>query len=273
MMPNSRMAYLSAAAESQSNIAWLFQYRELFRNLIAKELKVKYRGSIIGILWSLVNPLMIIAVYSVAFNFILRIPLENYALFLVIGVLHWNVFAASTMASADAIIANANLIHKVKFPRLVLPLSIVAFQFIQLALALVAFGVAYLPLGGEVWTGLLAYPGILVLQACFVAGVSMGVAALTVFYRDLKHLVEVGLMLLFWLTPIIYNFTMIPEFARIWFRLNPMVSFVISYQDILYLQEWPSLGNWMFMIGLTGAVLALGYWIFQRLQHRFAEEV
>lgn len=263
------MATVSSLAEPSE----ILRYRELLRNLIAKELKLKYRGSIIGILWSLVSPLLTIIVYSIAFRYIIRIPLDNYPLFLVIGVLHWNFFAAASMASTEVILGNANLIHNVNFPRVILPISSVVFHFIQLVLALAAFMLAYVPLGGELWMGLLVYPVVLVLQGFFVAGVAMGVSALTVFYRDLKHLIEVGLMLLFWLTPIIYNFTMIPESMRIWFRVNPMVSFTVSYQDILYLQNIPSLGNWVFMIGLTLIVFLLGYVIFQRQQHRFAEEL
>lgn len=274
MKPISSTARVDPApATVVHDLAALYRYRELLRNLVAKELKLKYRGSVLGLLWSLLNPLFMIVVYTLAFRFIVRIPLENYPLFLVIGLLHWNFFASSTLAATDAVISNANLIRKIYFPRVILPIATVVFQFIQLLLTLIVFALAYLPLGGQLWAGLAVYPLSLILQVLFVIGVALGVSALTVFYRDLKHLIEVGLLLLFWLTPIIYNFTMIPESAQPWFRLNPMVPFVIAYQDLFYLQEWPSLGNWALMVLWTIAALGLGYVLFRRLEGRFAEEL
>jgi len=250
----------------------LYRYRELLRNLVAKELKLKYRGATIGVLWSLLNPLLTILVYTVAFKYVLRIPLENYPLFLVVGLLHWNFFAASTLASADAILGNAHLLKQILFPRAILPLATVLFQLAQFLLAFVPFLLLYVPLGGHFWVGQLLYPPALLLQIAFTVGVALAVSVLTVFFRDLKHLVEVLLLLLFWLTPIIYNFTLIPGEARLFFRLNPMVSFVIVYQDLFYLGEWPSLGNWGLMLFWAGVSLGIGYTLFRRMEWRFPEE-
>ena len=255
-----------------SDLRALYRYRELLRNLVAKELKLKYRGATIGVLWSLLNPLLTILVYTVAFKYVLRIPLENYPLFLVIGLLHWNFFAASTLASADAIVGNAHLLKQILFPRAILPLATVLFQLAQFALAFVPFLLLYLPLGGHFWAGQLLYPLALLLQIAFTLGVALGVSTLTVFFRDLKHLVEVLLLLLFWLTPIVYNFTLVPEEARLFFRLNPMVPFVIVYQDLFYLGEWPSLGNWGLMLWWAVIALGVGYTLFRRMEWRFPEE-
>lgn len=251
----------------------IFRYKELLRNLVAKELKVKYRGSVLGFSWSLLHPLLLIVVYALAFRFIMRIPLESYPLFLMIGILHWGFFSSSTIAATGAILGNANLIRNIGFPRAILPLAVVAFQFLQLLFAMVVFFLVYLPLGGQLWFGLLIYPLILSLQGLFVVGVAFGVSALTVIYRDLRHLAEVGLMLLFWVTPVIYNFTMVPESAQLWFRLNPMVPFVISYHDVFYLHEWPSLSNWALMIFWALITLGLGYFVFRHWEDRFAEEL
>ena len=271
---NIMQAQLSRSSSAfPSNVIQLFGYKELLRNLVAKELKVKYRGSALGFLWSLLHPLLLIVVYALAFRFILRIPLENFPLFLVIGVLHWGFFSSSTIAATEAILGNANLIRQIYFPRMILPLSVVSFQLLQLLFAMVVFFVVYIPLGGQLWWGLCLYPLLLVLQGLFVVGVALGISALTVFYRDLKHLAEVGLMLLFWLTPIVYNFTMIPETAQLWFRLNPMVPFVISYHDIFYLHEMPSFGNWALMVFWAWMALWVGYLLFRRREDRFAEEL
>lgn len=249
----------------------LLKYRELLRNLVAKEFKLKYRGSALGFLWSLMNPLLMIIVYSIAFRFILRIPLEDFTLFLVIGLLHWNFFASTTIAATDAIIGNSNLINKIYFPRQVLPLSVVVFQLITFGLTMIVFIFAYLPLGGEFWIGQLIYPFIVLLQVVFVLGISLAISALNVFYRDLKHLIDVLLLMLFWLTPIIYNFTMIPDWARNWFRLNPMVAFAIPYQDLFYLREWPSLVNWAMMFFWAISAIVIGYYLFGRVKNRFPE--
>lgn len=255
--------------------ARIVQYRELLRNLVAKDLKLKYRGSALGFVWSLLNPLLMIVVYSIAIGFIMRVQneLEHYSLFLITGILHWGFFAASFLSATDAVTQNANLIHKINFPRMILPISAVAFQFVQMAVALAVFMIAYPWLGGKFWMGFLFYPLVLVLQGLMIIGLALGISALTVFYRDLKHLVEVGLMLLFWLTPIIYKFTMIPEDARIWFRFNPMLPFVISYHDLLYANNWPSLGNWVLMVCWSLLAVTLGYGLFRRLEDRFAEEL
>jgi ABC-type polysaccharide/polyol phosphate export permease len=254
-----------------SDLWALYRYRELLRNLIAKDLKVKYRNSLLGFLWSLLNPLLLILVYVLAFRVILRVPLENYPLFLVSGLLHWQFFSACVSASANVLIAHTNLLQSISFPRIILPLSIVGSQFIQFALAMGAFAAAYIPLGGQLWWGLILYPVSALLLLIFVTGVSLGISALAVFYRDLQHLVEVGLRLLFWLTPIVYNFTRIPESIRPLFRLNPMVSFIIPYHELLYLNELPSLGNWVLMLIWAVGILGLGYLLFKKLEARFVE--
>ena len=170
-------------------------------------------------------------------------------------------------------LSSAGLIRKLYFPRLVLPVAVVAFQAVQLLLAVAVMMLVYVPLGGEFWVGLLTYPLILILQTAFVIGVALMVSVLNVFYRDLEHLVEVGLKLLFWLTPVIYNFTMIPQWAQLWFRLNPMMPFAISYQNLFYQQEWPDPRNWLLMALWALGSLVLGMYVFRRLEHRVAEEL
>lgn len=253
----------------------LFNYKELLRNLVAKDLKVKYRGSVLGFVWSLLNPLLMIVVYTIVFGLFMRVKVsqEHYPLFLVVGILHWVFFASSFLAATEAILGNANLVRKIDFPRMILPVSAVTFQFIQLLFALGVFALAYPFLGGKFWLGLLLYPVVLALQGLMVSGIALVISALTVYYRDLKHLSEVGLVILFWLTPIAYEFTMIPLLTRLWLRLNPMMTFVIVYQDLFYYHTWPSLASWALMIFWAAGTLGLGYMIFQRLEDRFAEEL
>jgi len=199
--------------------------------------------------------------------------LSNYPLFILAGLLHWQFFAVATESATRTMLSSAGLIRKLYFPRLVLPVAVVAFQAVQLLLAVAVMMLVYVPLGGEFWVGLLTYPLILILQTAFVIGVALMVSVLNVFYRDLEHLVEVGLKLLFWLTPVIYNFTMIPQWAQLWFRLNPMMPFAISYQNLFYQQEWPDPRNWLLMALWALGSLVLGMYVFRRLEHRVAEEL
>lgn len=254
-----------------STSLWVWQYRELLRNLIARDLKLQYRGTFLGVIWSLLNPVLLVLVYVVAFKFVLRFRLANYPLWLLTGLLHWQFFAAATITSTNTLISNTNLIHNIYFPRIILPLAVVGSKGVHLLLYMVAYFLLFIPLGGHFWSGMLLYPCVLLLQTLFVIGITLGVSILTLFFRDLKHLLEVGIRMLFWLTPIIYNFSQIPEWAQSWFRLNPMVSFVISYQDIFYLNQVPSLANWGFMILMAITSLGVGSYVFIRLKPKMED--
>ncbi|MFQ5569869.1 MAG: ABC transporter permease [Rhodothermales bacterium] len=245
-------------------IHWVWQYRELLRNLIVRDLKLQYRGAFLGVVWSLLSPVLLVLVYIVAFNVVLRFRLAHYPLWLLTGLLHWQFFAGATIASSNTLINNAPLIHNIHFPRFILPLAVVGARGIHLLLAMAAYFLLFIPMGGHLWSGMLLYPIVLLLQVLFVIGMTLCVSILTLHFRDLKHLLEVGIPMLFWLTPIIYNFSQIPEWAHLWFRLNPMVSYVISYQDILYLNQVPSIGNWGFMVLFAFGSLGLGSYLFWR---------
>ncbi len=260
----------SEAIEKQPSI---FQYRELLKNLVIKDLKVKYRNSILGFLWSLLNPLMMIVVYSVALKYILRVQVENFPLFLIVGILPWNLFSGATMAATEAVLANANLIKKISFPREILPIATVLFHFAQFLLALLVFFPALIFLGAPWTPAITAYPLVLLLQVVFTFGVALFLSAITVSYRDVKYLTEVALMILFWMTPIIYHLSMVPESVRWLFQLNPMAAYITAYHDMLYWGRWPSVQ--MLLLGSLWAGLALlvGSWVFRRRQRFFAEDL
>lgn len=261
-----------SANMAESHLA-LWQYRELLKNLVIKDLKVKYRNSFLGFLWSLLNPLMMIVVYSVALKYILRVQIENFPLFLVVGILPWNLFSGTAIASTEAIIGNANLIKKISFPREILPVSTVLFHAAQFLLALLVFFPALVFLGAPWTPAIAAYPLVLLLQLVFTLGAALFLSAITVSYRDVKYLTEVALMILFWMTPVIYHLEMVPERVRWLFELNPMTSYITAYHDMLYWGRWPSAQ--MLLLGGLWAVLALGVgsWVFRRRQLFFAEDL
>ena len=252
----------------------LFRYRELVRNLVVKDLKIKYRDSTIGFLWSLANPLLLILVYSFVFSHILKVDIANFSYFLLIGILPWNFFSQSIMMATGSILDNAGLIRKVAMPMEVFPVATVLFNLAQFGLALIVF----LPMGLLLfrvpfsWVTLWVVP-LIALHALFTVGVGFLISTATVFFRDVRHFVEIALMLLFWLTPIIYNLISVPEPLRSVIFLNPLSFFTLSYQDILYRQMPLSLPRWSGLVVLATVSMLIGYRVHRLYAGRFAEEV
>ncbi|MFH0788700.1 MAG: ABC transporter permease [Pseudomonadota bacterium] len=211
------------------------KYRTLIKNLVLKDLKLKYRGSVLGVVWSLLRPLMLIGVYTLAFKFVVRIKMENYTFFLLIGLLPWNFFSGAAMASTNSLIDNANLIKKVYFPRETLPIATVLFNFAQFLLALAVFIPLFFFMGAFSfqWVTFLFLP-LLAFHLLFTIGISLGLSSLTSSFRDVAHLTEVGVVLLFWVTPVIYPLTMVPVDFQWIMKISPLASFTMAYQDILF---------------------------------------
>ena len=250
-----------------------WRYRELVANLARVNLLLKYRGSVLGILWSLLNPLLMIAIYSLAFKYIMRIQLENYTFFLLVGLLPWSFFSSSVVASTGCVIGSAGLLKKVYFPREVFPLSSVAFFFVQFLLSLLVFIPFVILWKGQFQAVNLLYVPLMLLLLLFSVGLSLALSALTVLYRDLQHFTEVGMTALFWLSPVIYNMELIPGRFRSWFQLNPMVLFMASFHDVLYWDQWPDPRVILPLIVWTLGSIALGAFVFRRIDARFAEEI
>jgi lipopolysaccharide transport system permease protein len=252
----------------------LFRYRELIRNLVLKDLKLKYRGSTLGFLWSLANPLLVILVYSFVFTRMLRSDIPNFGYFLLVGILPWNFFAQSLMMSTGAVIDNGNLIKKVWLPIEVFPITTVLFNLAQFLLALlVLLPAAIVYFKSSLTWSWLAFVPILSLQVLFTLGLCFFFSTATVFYRDVKHFTEILLMLLFWLTPVVYNLRALPESLRHIVYMNPVSFFIAAYQDILYLGVFPGVVGIVAMLLLSFTSLGLGYLFFVTCKARFPEEI
>jgi lipopolysaccharide transport system permease protein len=256
------------------NMISVLQYRELIRNLVFKDLKLKYRDSTFGFLWSLANPLLVILVYSFVFGHLIPVGMEQFPYFLMIGILAWNFFAQSLMMSTGSILDNGNLIRKVAVPMEVFPVATVLFNLAQYLLALIVLiPMAFVFFGVlPSWSWLAFFP-ILVLHVFFTLGACFVVATATVFYRDVRHFTETLLMLLFWLTPIIYDIRSITPPLQSVIYLNPLSFFTLSYQNALYYNLFPSLQEVAVLTMLTALMIVTGYALFVRLKTRFAEEV
>ncbi|MBQ7137093.1 MAG: ABC transporter permease [Bacilli bacterium] len=250
----------------------LYDYRELLKTNVKKEIRGKYKGAWLGVFWSLLNPILLLVVYSIIFPYILRIQIPNYTMYLCVALLPWTCFTSTIQQGTYAVVVNGNIIKKVYFPREILPISVVTSGVVNfLITSLVMFG--FLIFGGLGLTPYaLLFPIILLLQFIIMIGITFILSAVTVYVRDLEHLVGLGLMVLFYGTPIVYTMDSIPAKLAWILNLNPMTHIITAYRDILYYQQMP---NWINLgiLALVGvALFIVGYYIFKRLERNFAEE-
>ena len=271
-------AHLVDRAAAQSSIHRtlldIASYRHLLRNLVLKELKLKYRGSVLGFVWSLGNPLLMIAVYTIAFTYILRLPTPGFVFYVMLGILAWTFFTNAIQMSAGAIVDNGALLRAVWFPRAILPAATVFFNLAQYLLTIVVF----LPIMMAVYgvrpaAPMLAYPVFLVLQTALTIGIALVAAVGTAYYRDVRHFIDVALPMLFWVTPIVYELSLLPERAHRIIALMPMSPYVSAYHDVFYYTRWPSPGTWAAATIYALVSLGIGLTLMTRVQDRLTERV
>jgi lipopolysaccharide transport system permease protein len=264
------------------NLARLLRYRALIQSLVARELKARYRGSVLGFFWSFINPLTLLLIYTFVFKFVMPAQelkgLENYPLFMFVGLLPWTWFASSLTEASGVLISGGNLIKKVLFPAEILPIVTVTANMIHFFLALpilVVFLIYYrapLSIGELLW-----FPLVVLVQFIFTLACALILSALTVHFRDIKDILSNVLSLWFFATPIIYSYLHMPEKAQAfkkYLNLNPFTHIAISYQEILFFDG--PFGHWKWLIALGAASVVFffaAYWIFDRLRDSFAEEV
>jgi lipopolysaccharide transport system permease protein len=262
-----------------NELANLYRHRQLIAALTARDLKARYRGSLLGYFWSLANPLLLLAVYTLVFTkFFPQQVVSPYPLFLFSGILPWTFFSAATLESTSSISANAGLIKKVMFPAEALPLVVVLSHLVHFALAvpiLLAATLAFAALGKfTISATILLAPVLMLLQTLFVAGIAMTVSSASVLFRDLRDIVANLMQLGFFVTPIIYLIDNIPSRGlRAVLRMNPMTPFVVSYQDILFFGRLPNLSDAVLMVAYAVGSLALGFFVFDRLRDTLAEAI
>jgi len=253
----------------------LYRYRALIRSLVGRDLKARYRGSVLGFLWSFVNPLLLLLTYGVVFTYMLPMRghgLEPYFLFLFCGILPWTWFSSSIAESAGVLISGGNLLKKVLFPAEVLPTVTVFANFVHFLLGLpVLF--FFLGLEGKLSWSALLLPVPLLVQMVLTLGMALFISALTVHFRDIQNLLTHLMQLWFFSTPVLYSFTSLPEALRAVLRFNPMTHVMKAYHDLLF----EGVARFQRGLGLAGiaalVALALGAFLFDRLRDTLAEEV
>lgn len=257
--------------------------RELLWNLTQRDLRGKFRGSVLGWAWSLLNPLATTAVYWFVFTKVFAIReapvspstgLENYALFLVVGLLPWSYFLLGTTQSMSGLIGNGSLIRKVWFPREILVTATVISQTVSflIELALLSVILAFVGNIAFLWTPVIL--ALVVLLGIFTLGVSLFLASLNVYFRDLSYLWGVLGQLLFYGTPIIYPVVFLQERGLEWItRINPIYPYISAFRSVMYDLQFPTAMTWLRMSVISGVALAVGWAVFARLSPRFAEEL
>jgi ABC-type polysaccharide/polyol phosphate export permease len=257
----------------------LFRHRQLIAALTARDLKARYRGSLLGYFWSLANPLLLLGVYTLVFTkFFPQQVVTPYPLFLFAGILPWTFFSAAVLESTGSISSNAGLIKKVMFPAEALPLVVVFSHLVHFALAvpiLIAAILVFAALGQFTLSAtIFLAPILMLLQTIFVAGIAMTVSSAAVLFRDLRDIVANFLQLGFFVTPILYLIDNIQSRPlRALLRFNPMTPFVISYQDVFFFGRLPNLSDALLMLVYAAGSMALGFFVFDRLRDTLAEAI
>ncbi|HVE71868.1 MAG TPA: ABC transporter permease [Thermoanaerobaculia bacterium] len=262
-----------------NELSSLWRHRQLIAALTARDLKARYRGSILGYFWSLANPLLLLAVYTLVFTkFFPTTVVQPFPLFLFAGILPWTFFSAAVLESTSSISANAGLIKKVMFPAEALPLVVVLSHLVHFALAvpiLLAAILTFAAMGKFTLTwAILIAPVLMLLQTMFVAGIAMTVSSASVLFRDLRDIVANLMQLGFFVTPIIYLIDNIQSRAlRAMLRVNPMTPFVVAYQDVFFFGRLPNLSDTVLILTYAFASMAMGFFVFDRLRDTLAEAI
>jgi lipopolysaccharide transport system permease protein len=258
-------------------------YRELIVNLVVRELKARYKNSALGFLWSLLNPLGMMLVFTVVFTVMMPSNIERFPIFLLCGLLPWNFASTGLMVSINSVVGNSNLVKKVYFPREILPIASVLANLVNFLLALVVLFavllISHSPLSPWLWL----LPVVIIIETCFILGVSLILSTINVFYRDTIMIMDVVILAWFFLTPVVYRIETLPnsyhilgmtlDVQRLMYIVNPMASLIATYRDLLYWGYHTNLDFFLRTAATAVAILVFGYWFFVRYSHRFGEEV
>lgn len=251
----------------------LYDYRELLKTSVKKDIGGKYKHSFLGVLWSFVNPLLQIIVYAIIFPLIMRSNIEYYVVFMVCGLIPWNYFSTVINRASFTMIENGNILKKVYFPREILPLSVVTSETITFLISSIIIVCFVLGYGLGITINIVFYPILLFVQFVLLLGISLFVSSITVYFRDLQHFIGVLLQLFFYATPIVYSVETIPENFQWILKYNPMTYIIEGYRDIFYYQTMPEIGTLLIVLVIGILLCVTGYIVFNKLQKKFAEEL
>ena len=251
----------------------IYNYRELLKTNVKKEIRGRYKNSILGVMWSFLNPLLQLAVYAVIFGALLAGGDPTYHIYICVALIPWTYFTTSITQSAFTIIGNGDIIKKVYFPREILPISVVTSGAVNFMISTIIILAFVLVAGLGITKYILLYPYILLVQYILQLGIAFIVSSITVYFRDLEHIIGVVLMAAFYGTPIVYKLEQLPPNLQVLMQINPMTHLINAYRDIFYYQQMPNVKVIGLLLISSVALVIVGYFIFKKLQKGFAEEL
>ncbi len=252
----------------------IYAYREMIFSLVRRDLKGRYKGSVLGFLWTFLNPLLQLLVYTFVFSVIMRAGIEQYYIFLFVALVPWLFFSSCVAGGSNCIISQQDLVKKIYFPREVLPLSFTTSQFVNMLLTFVVVFLVLIVSGRPMnLAAICCLPIVMIVEYILALGFCMLVCAVAVYLRDVVFVMGIVTMAWQFLTPVMYSADIVPERFRLIYYLNPMTPVIEVYRQILYYAELPDLSTLLFSV-ITGiAVLVIGWIVFDKLQRGFAEEM
>lgn len=252
----------------------IYAYKDMIYSLVRRELRGRYKGSVLGFLWTYINPLCQVIVYSMVFSVIFRVNIDKFYLYLIIGMMPWTFFNTSVQGGSTCIRAQSDMVKKIYFPREVIPISYVTSAFVNMLLSFII--VFFAVLISRYWfnfKALIFLPLIIIFEYMLALGIAFIVSAITVYFRDLEQIMGVVMMAWIYVTPIMYNMDYVPEQYRKLVVLNPMTPIVEVYHQILYYRIIPTTNYLLLAFIESIIVLILGFVIFAKMDRNFAEEM
>jgi ABC-2 type transport system permease protein len=252
----------------------IYAYRAMIASLVKRDLKGRYKGSALGFLWTFLNPLLQLAVYTMVFSVIMRSGIKDYYLFLFVALIPWIFFSTSLTGGASCIMMQQDMVKKIYFPREVLPVAYVTSQFVNMLFSFLAVFLVLLLVQYTFYpAALLCLPVIMFVEYILALGFTMIMSALTVYIRDLEYILSILAMAWQFLTPVMYSMEQVPGEVRWIFSMNPMTYVITAYRDILYYGKMPEMDTLLSAVILGVTMLATGWAVFYRLQKHFVEEL
>lgn len=251
----------------------IYMYREMIFSLVRRDLRGRYKGSFLGFLWTFINPLLQLGVYTIVFSVIMRAGIEKYYLFLFVALIPWIFFSTSVSGGTTCVLSQKDMVTKIRFPRQVLPIAFVTTCFVNMLLCFIVV-LAVCAIDNGLSIEVLPYLIPVMLTEFFLAlGICFIVSGITVYFRDLEHIIGIFTMLWQFMTPVMYNVNSVPDELRAYFYLNPMTPIISAYRDILYYKQAPKLETLVMSLILGILFLFVGWFLFEYLQKHFAEEL
>ena len=251
----------------------LYEYREMIYMLVQREIRGRYKGSALGFFWTFLNPLLQFVVYAVVFSTIMRVDIDQFYIYLFVAFIPWFFLATAIPQGATCILGQSNLVEKIYFPRMVIPISTVLTGFVNMLLSEVVVLLVLLVSGFGISYHIAALPIVMMIQLLFLMGIVLVISALTVYFRDLAHILDIVVMGWFYATPIVYPPDMVPQNLQFLLYLNPMSGIIKCYRQILYYKCWPDFSSMVLALIVGAVMLLVGIFVFQKFQRGFAEEM